>query len=120
MKFFIVASLLALAVAESVEDTPSVKAARVAHHLAQAYDTAVHMQAKANAEMYKAHLPFVYTHQTPYVYNPAHFFNAPVTFMVYNHNLHKREAKAEAEVFCNNFGCWCPIGGSSRSCPPFG
>ena len=68
----IVASLLALAVAEPVEDTPSVKAAKVAHHLAQAYDTAVHMQAKANAEMYKAHLPFVYTHQTPYVYNPAH------------------------------------------------
>merc|ERR1712137_497544 len=68
MKFFIVASLLALAVAEPVEDTPSVKAAKVAHHQAQAYDTAVHMQAKANAEMYKAHMPFVYTHQTPYVY----------------------------------------------------
>ena len=35
-------------------------------------------------------------------------FNDPVTFMVYNHNLHKREAKAEAEadpqVFYNNFG----------------
>ena len=50
-------------------DTPSVQAAKVAHHAAVVHDTAVHMQAKANAAMYKAHVPHVYTHQTPYVYN---------------------------------------------------
>jgi len=69
MKFFIVASLLALAAAEPVMDTPSVQAAKVAHHAAVVHDTAVHMQAKANAAMYKAHVPHVYTHQAPYVYN---------------------------------------------------
>merc|ERR1711953_1524073 len=50
-------------------DTPSVQAAKVAHHAAVVHDTAVHMQAKADAAMYKAHVPHVYTHQTPYVYN---------------------------------------------------
>merc|ERR1712241_354561 len=50
-------------------DTPSVQAAKVAHHAAVVHDTAVHMQAKANAAMYKAHVPHVYTHHTPYVYN---------------------------------------------------
>merc|ERR1711988_474705 len=57
------------------------------------HDTAVHMQAKANAAMYKAHVPHVYTHQTPYVYNynpvvykapevkaPAVTYAAPVTY----------------------------------------
>jgi len=91
MKFFIVASLLALAAAEPVMDTPSVQAAKVAHHAAVVHDTAVHMQAKANAAMYKAHVPHVY--QTPYVYNynpvvykapevkaPAVTYTAPVTY----------------------------------------
>merc|ERR1711884_978265 len=104
-------------------DTPSVQAAKVAHHAAVVHDTAVHMQAKANAAMYKAHVPHVYTHHTPYVYNynpavvykapevkaPAVTYAAPVTYtthhqsMVYNapayvptfHSLHKREAEAE-------------------------
>jgi len=93
MKFFIVASLLALAAADPVMDTPSVQAAKVAHHAAVVHDTAVHMQAKANAAMYKAHVPHVYTHQTPYVYNynpvvykapevkaPAVTYTAPVTY----------------------------------------
>ena len=74
-------------------DTPSVQAAKVAHHAAVVHDTAVHMQAKANAAMYKAHVPHVYTHQTPYVYNynpvvykapevkaPAVTYAAPVTY----------------------------------------
>ena len=74
-------------------DTPSVQAAKVAHHAAVVHDTAVHMQAKANAAMYKAHVPHVYTHQTPYVYNynpvvykapevkaPAVTYTAPVTY----------------------------------------
>jgi len=91
MKFFIVASLLALAAADPVMDTPSVQAAKVAHHAAVVHDTAVHMQAKANAAMYKAHVPHVY--QTPYVYNynpvvykapevkaPAVTYTAPVTY----------------------------------------
>jgi len=104
MKFFIVASLLALAAADPVMDTPSVQAAKVAHHAAVVHDTAVHMQAKANAAMYKAHVPHVYTHQTPYVYNynpvvykapevkaPAVTYAAPVTYThqtpyVYNYN----------------------------------
>merc|ERR1711953_1499843 len=68
------------------------------------------MQAKANAAMYKAHVPHVYTHQAPYVYNynpvvytqpkvadPRVYVAAPVTYtapvaytthhqsMVYNH-----------------------------------
>merc|ERR1712020_172513 len=104
MKFFIVASLLALAAAEPVMDTPSVQAAKVAHHAAVVHDTAVHMQAKANAAMYKAHVPHVFTHQTPYVYNynpvvyktpevkaPAVTYTAPVTYThqtpyVYNYN----------------------------------
>merc|ERR1719384_2742442 len=88
MKFFIVASLLALATADPVMDTPSVQAAKVAHHAAVVHDTAVHMQAKANAAMYKAHVPHVYTHQNPYVYNykppevkaPAVTYAAPVTY----------------------------------------
>jgi len=102
MKFFIVASLLALAAAEPVHDTPSVQAAKVAHNAAVVHDTAVHMQAKANAAMYKAHVPHVY--QTPYVYNynpvvykapevkaPAVTYAAPVTYThqtpyVYNYN----------------------------------
>merc|ERR1711862_879851 len=79
-------------------------AAKVAHHAAVVHDTAVHMQAKANAAMYKAHVPHVYTHQTPYVYNynpvvykapevkaPAVTYAAPVTYThqtpyVYNYN----------------------------------
>merc|ERR1712088_240549 len=93
MKFFIVASLLAFVAAEPVMDTPSVQAAKVAHHAAVVHDTAVHMQAKANAAMYKAHVPHVYTHQNPYVYNynpvvykapevkaPAVTYAAPVTY----------------------------------------
>merc|ERR1712088_1058612 len=93
MKFFIVASLLAFVAAEPVMDTPSVQAAKVAHHAAVVHDTAVHMQAKANAAMYKAHVPHVYTHQAPYVYNynpvvykapevkaPAVTYTAPVTY----------------------------------------
>ena len=47
------------------EKTPSVKAAE-----------ALHYHAKANAEMYKAQMPVVYTHQTPYVYNPV-VYKAP-------------------------------------------
>merc|ERR1711953_481205 len=104
MKFFIVASLLALAAAEPVMDTPSVQAAKVAHHAAVVHDTAVLMQAKANAAMYKAHVPHVYTHQTPYVYNynPMVYIASPVAYTtpyVYNHaypyatqhhTLHKR------------------------------
>merc|ERR1711983_155423 len=79
------------AAAEPVMDTPSVQAAKVAHHAAVVHDTAVHMQAKANAAMYKAHVPHVY--QTPYVYNynpvvykapevkaPAVTYTAPVTY----------------------------------------
>merc|ERR1712012_751572 len=99
MKFFIVASLLALAAAEPVMDTPSVQAAKVAHHAAVVHDTAVHMQAKANAAMYKAHVPHVYTHhQTPYVYNynPV-VYKAPAYVPTF-HSLHKREAEAEAEA----------------------
>merc|ERR550532_3118150 len=46
------------------------------HYQAQAFDKSVHFQAKANAEMYKAQMPFVYTHQTPYVYNAV----KPVTY----------------------------------------
>merc|ERR1711862_738413 len=79
-------------------------AAKVAHHAAVVHDTAVHMQAKANAAMYKAHVPHVYTHQAPYVYNynpvvykapevkaPAVTYAAPVTYThqtpyVYNYN----------------------------------
>merc|ERR1712241_1374947 len=74
-------------------DTPSVQAAKVAHNAAVVHDTAVHMQAKANAAMYKAHVPHVYTHHTPYVYNynpvvykapevkaPAVTYTAPVTY----------------------------------------
>jgi len=85
MKFFIVASLLALAVAEPdhhltsqgvPHKTPEVKAAEAMHYQAQAFDKSVHFQAKANAEMYKAQMPFVYTHQTPYVYNAV----KPVTY----------------------------------------
>jgi len=73
MKFFVLASLLALAVAEPVhhmkhygdgvvapEKTPEVKAAE-----------AMHYAAKANAEVYKAAMPHVYTYpqvHTPYVY----------------------------------------------------
>merc|ERR1711983_576414 len=80
------------AAAEPVMDTPSVQAAKVAHHAALVHDTAVHMQAKANAAMYKAHVPHVYTHHTPYAYNynpvykapevkaPAVTYAAPVTY----------------------------------------
>merc|ERR1711953_448048 len=109
-------------------DTPSVQATKVAHHAAVVHDTAVHMQAKANAAMYKAHMPHVYTHHTPYVYNynpvvytlpkvadPRVYVAAPVAYTtpyVYNHaypyatqhhTLHKRDVKsvrreAEAEA----------------------
>ena len=65
------------------EKTPSVKAAE-----------ALHYHAKANAEMYKAQMPVVYTHQTPYVYNPV-VYKAPeavkpVTYtapMAYTHQV---------------------------------
>merc|ERR1711983_280059 len=105
------------AAAEPVMDTPSVQAAKVAHHAAVVHDTAVHMQAKANAAMYKAHVPHVYTHQAPYVYNynPVAYtthhqsmvYNAPAYVPTF-HSLHKREAEAEAEadpqVFYNTYG----------------
>merc|ERR1711953_613786 len=53
------------------------------------------MQAKANAAMYKAHVPHVYTHQTPYVYNHQ-------TPYVYNYNpvVYKApEVKAPAVTY---------------------
>merc|ERR1712227_25190 len=71
MKFFILASLLALAVAEpdhhmknygngvvAPEKTPSVKALE-----------ALHFNAKANAEMYKAQMPYFYYGYQPVVYH---------------------------------------------------
>ena len=111
--------------AEPVHDTPSVKAAKAAHYAAVVHDTAVHMQAKANAAaMHKAPIPFVYTRPQVYTGGPLIavpkfeerapvIYSAPVIYttpfarqsMVYNHaypqyvptfhTLHKREAEAE-------------------------